>query len=190
MSNVPNHPPPTYEESQLIGTNDPYYPNIPSEFAEGGKVGESSLEIRMANRYLLGLFTFMTSLTIGIVSVQYELDVVLQALILAIALFVSLTLFTFQSKYDFSKLGPILFFALLGVIFVGLINIFIPFGSTFRLVIAVVSVIIFCGFILFDTYMIINHLYPDQYIDACISLYLDFINLFLNLLRILGNSDN
>ncbi|KAJ1675374.1 hypothetical protein EV182_001399, partial [Spiromyces aspiralis] len=122
---------------------------------------------------------------------QYpKFEVVLQALLLTVILFVSLTLFTFQSKYDFTKLGPILFFALLGLITVSIINIFLPFGNTFRIVIATIAVFIFCGLIIYDTHIIINYLYPDQYVDACISLYLDFVNLFLNLLQILSASDN
>lgn len=45
--------------------------------------------------------------------------------------------------------------------------------------------VLFCGFILFDTHLIMHRLSPEEYVLASVSLYLDFINLFLYILRIL-----
>ena len=52
-------------------------------------------------------------------------------------------------------------------------------------VISVAGAIIFCGFIIFDTHLIMHKLSPEEYILASVNLYLDFINLFLYILRIL-----
>jgi len=115
---------------------------------------------------------------------------VLQAVVLTFGLFVALTVFTMQSKHDFSNMGSILFFALWGLILTGLVQIFLPFNRTFDLIVAVATAVIFSGYIVYDTYNIMNRLSPEEYILASVELYLDLINLFLAILRILNNSDN
>jgi len=52
-------------------------------------------------------------------------------------------------------------------------------------VISLGGALLFCGFIIFDTHMIMHKLSPEEYILASINLYLDIINLFLYILRIL-----
>jgi FtsH-binding integral membrane protein len=61
------------------------------------------------------------------------------------------------------------------------------------MVFALLGALLFCGYILFDTSMILHHYGPDDYIMAAIALYLDLINLFLymlELLRMLQGGDN
>jgi FtsH-binding integral membrane protein len=83
-----------------------------------------------------------------------------------------------------------LFFALWGLILVGFIQIFLPFNRTFNLIVAVGSAVIFSGYIVYDTYNIMNRLSPEEYIIASVELYLDLVNLFLAILRILNNSSD
>ncbi|KAJ1733117.1 hypothetical protein LPJ61_001714 [Coemansia biformis] len=142
-----------------------------------------------ANIGFLSAFTLCEAYTLGAVTAFYSTPVVLQALAITLGLFVVMTLFTMQSRYDFSRLGPILFFALWAIILVGFVQIFLPFNRAFDLAVAVVTALVFCGYILFDTHMIMNRLSPDEYIVASISLYLDIVNLFLAVLRILGDQD-
>ncbi|KAJ2173412.1 hypothetical protein GGF45_004399 [Coemansia sp. RSA 551] len=78
---------------------------------------------------------------------------------------------------------------LCAVVLVGFVQIFLPFNRTFDLIMAVITALLFCGYILYDTHMIMNRLSPDEYIFASISLYLDVVNLFLAILRILGDQD-
>ena len=52
-------------------------------------------------------------------------------------------------------------------------------------VISVAGAVVFCGFILFDTYLIMHRLSTEEYIMAAVDLYLDLINLFIYMLRIL-----
>lgn len=61
------------------------------------------------NLVLLSLFTFFEAFTVGLVVGFYDQTVVLQALLMTTGVFLGLTLFTFQSKYDFSGMGPWLF---------------------------------------------------------------------------------
>ena len=63
-------------------------------------------------------------------------------------------------------------------------------SEALEFVISVGGAVLFCGFILFDTYMIMHKLSTEEYIMAAIDLYLDFINLFIYILRILDAMKN
>lgn len=52
-------------------------------------------------------------------------------------------------------------------------------------VLSIGGAMLFCGFILFDTHLIMHKLSPEEYVMASVNLYLDFINLFIYILRIL-----
>ncbi|KAJ2808869.1 hypothetical protein H4R20_000562 [Coemansia guatemalensis] len=141
------------------------------------------------NAVFLGIFTAFEAYVLGAVTAFYSTSMVLQALVITLGLFAVLTLFTMQSRYDFSQLGPILFFSLWAIILVGFVQIFFPFSKTFDLVVAVVTAVVFCGYIMYDTHQIMERLSPDEYIVGSVRLYLDVVNLFLAILRILNNQD-
>ncbi|KDR75125.1 hypothetical protein GALMADRAFT_98318 [Galerina marginata CBS 339.88] len=139
------------------------------------------------NFVLLSTFTLMEAFTLGVAVSFYRNVIVLQALLITIGVFVGLTLFTFQSKYDFSGMGPFLFGSLIALCMTGLVGIFIPFSRTMDIIFAIGGCLIFSGYIVYDTYIINKRLSPDEFIMGSISLYLDFINLFLNILRLLND---
>jgi FtsH-binding integral membrane protein len=93
--------------------------------------------------------------------------------------------------YLFVNIRFTLTFSLFGllwiVVIIGFVGIFIPFSTTFDLFVAIGTAILFCGFIIYDTHNIMNRLSPEEYITASVDLYLDFINLFLSILRILND---
>ena len=91
------------------------------------------------------------------------------------SLSLGLTLFTFQSKYDFSGLGPWLFGGLIALLMTGLVASFFPFNRTLDLFYAAGGTLLFSGYILYDTYMINKRLSPDEYIMGAISLYLECV---------------
>lgn len=68
----------------------------------------------------------------------------------------------------------------------GFIQMFLPFSQVTDLVFAGLGCIVFCGYIIYDTNMIQKRLSPDEWVMATISLYLDILNLFLNIVRILN----
>ncbi|KAI8092940.1 inhibitor of apoptosis-promoting Bax1-domain-containing protein [Halteromyces radiatus] len=138
------------------------------------------------NYYLLALFTMLEGHLVGTVVTFYDKEIVLQALIITLGVFVGLTLFTLQSKWDFSGMAPFLFAGLSILLLAGIVQIFIPFSETFQLALAVGGVILFSCYIIFDTYLIFNQYSPEDYIMASVSLYMDFINLFLRVLQILN----
>ncbi|CAG8433618.1 1194_t:CDS:2 [Ambispora gerdemannii] len=139
------------------------------------------------NYILLGAFTFFESYMVGAALTVFDKEMVLQALIITFGIFIGLTLFTLQSKWDFSGMGPFLLGGLLLFVCIGLVQLFIPFSRILDLVIAIGIAVLFCGFIIYDTYMLMNTLSPEEYVVAAINLYLDFLNLFLAILRILND---
>lgn len=76
------------------------------------------------------------------------------------------------------------------LILFGFMSMFIPHSSTVELGYGVISALIFSGYILVDTQMIMRHYHVEEEIAAAISLYLDIINLFLAILRILNSQNN
>ncbi|PFH47830.1 hypothetical protein AMATHDRAFT_151176 [Amanita thiersii Skay4041] len=131
------------------------------------------------NFVLLSVFTLMEAFTLGVVIAFFDNVIVLQALVITIGIFLGLTLFTFQSKYDFSGMGPFLFGGLLALCLTGIVEVFFPFSHTVDMVYAGVACLIFSGYVVYDTYMINNRLSPDEYIMGAISLYLEYVVLFL-----------
>jgi protein lifeguard len=85
-------------------------------------------------------------------------------------------LFTFQSKYDFSGLGPWLFGGLLALLMTGIVGSIFGFSSTMDIVYAAGGTLLFSGYVVYDTYMINKRLSPDEYIMGAISLYLEYVN--------------
>lgn len=115
-------------------------------------------------------FTVIESFSIGVV-VSYSNQVaVLQALIITLFTFLGLTLFTFQSKWDFSKMGPWLFGGLLFLVGAGFVQMFLPFQHGMDMVMAAGGCIIFSGYIVYDTHMILKRLSPEEWVLAVLSL--------------------
>lgn len=142
------------------------------------------------NFWLLGAFTLIEAYTVGTVTSFYDSKIVLEALLLTAGIFLALTLFTFQTKYDFISWGSFLYMSVWGLVLVGFAGMFFPHNSTFELVYSAFGCLIFSGYVLYDTQMLIKHHSVDEYIMASISLYLDFLNLFLSILRILNSMNN
>ncbi|KAI4304108.1 hypothetical protein MLD38_039664 [Melastoma candidum] len=144
------------------------------------------------NFVFLGLFTLSLSLTVGVTCSNYDGRIVLEALILTSAVVSGLTGYTFWASKkgkDFSFLAPILFTSLIVLVLTGFMQAFFPLGSTAVAVYGAIGAIIFSGYIVFDTDNLIKRFTYDEYIWASITLYLDILNLFLTILRILGQRD-
>ncbi|GAA5885723.1 hypothetical protein JCM5296_000125 [Sporobolomyces johnsonii] len=140
-----------------------------------------------ANIILLGLFTGLEAITLGSVISYFDQAVVLQAMVITTFVFLGLTLFTLQSKYDFSSMGTYLYAFLLVFFFTSIVGIFLPWNQTFDMIMAGMGVLLFSGYILFDTHLLFNRLHVDDWVVACVSLYLDILNLFLQILRLLSD---
>ena len=142
------------------------------------------------NLVFLTGFTALEAYSISVIVSFYQSRIVLEALILTLGIFVALTLFACQTKYDFTSWMPYLFGGLWGLILFGFMAAFFPYNSTVELLYSGLAAVIFSGYILVDTQLIMRHYHVEEEIAAAISLYLDIINLFLAILRILNSQQN
>jgi len=142
------------------------------------------------NLLFLSGFTALEAYSIGVIVTFYDTKIVLLALVLTAGIFVALTLFACQTKYDFTAWQPYLFGALWILILFGFVGAFFPYNSKAELVYGSIAAMIFSGYILIDTQLIMRHYHVEEEIAAAISLYLDIINLFLAILRILNSQQN
>ncbi|NPA11871.1 MAG: Bax inhibitor-1/YccA family protein [Epsilonproteobacteria bacterium] len=140
------------------------------------------------NLILLFGFTFMSGFTLAPTLAMFIAKsmgyVIGEAFLLSSVAFFALTVFAMNTKRDFTTMGKMLFITLIVVVVAGIINIFLHLPML-QLAIASVSAILFSFFILYDTQNIIRGNVSSE-IEAAVSLYLDFLNLFVSLLQILG----
>lgn len=136
------------------------------------------------NLILLASFTVVEAYTVGVLITFFDKMVVLQAFLLTSLVVTGLTAFTFQTKRDFSSMGAVLFSGLFLLIGGGFIQILVG-GEMTETALAVGGALLFSLFIIYDTQMIMTRVSPEDYILATIQLYLDIINLFIEILKIL-----
>src|SRR3954471_20148747 len=109
--------------------------------------------------------------------------------------FAAMSLYGYTTKRDLSQFGSFLIMGLIGIVIASIVNIFI--GSTaLQFAISVIGVIVFVGLTAWDTQRIKEQYYELQYADGqtagkmaimgALNLYLDFLNLFMMLLQLLG----
>lgn len=138
------------------------------------------------NLILLAGFTAFEGYMIGVATCLYDTGIVVEALAITLIIFIGLTLFAFQTKYDFTSWIGVLNAVLFALIGVGFIWFFFTPSSTAELVYSSIGAIVFSGYILVDTQLVMRKFNVEEEVPAAISLYLDIINLFLNILRILA----
>ncbi len=141
------------------------------------------------NLALLVAFTFVEGLFLcGIIEAYVRTGgagLVLQAFLITLGVFLALTGYIFVTKKDLTGWGPWLFGLLLVLLLAGIVLLFFrtPMAD---LVWSALGALLFCGFILYDTSRIVLKYSTEEYVAATVDLYLDFVNLFLDLLRILS----
>lgn len=144
------------------------------------------------NFIFLGIFTLAQSFICAVISSRYNTDIVFMAVGITAAVCLGLTLFAFQTKYDFTMIGGFLFVALLILMIFGFVTIFFP-GRTMRMVYASFGALLFSVYLIYDTQLMMGgkHKYsvsPEEYVFAALNLYMDIINIFLYILTIIGNA--
>ncbi|KAK7359679.1 hypothetical protein VNO77_01641 [Canavalia gladiata] len=145
------------------------------------------------NYIFLGLFTLSISSTVGVTCANTDGKIVLEALILTSGVVSSLTAYAFWASKkgkDFSFLGPILFTCLFTLFLTGMMQMFFPLGPMAHAIYGAIGAIIFSGYIVYDTDNLIKRFTYDEYIGASVTLYLDILNLFLSILRMLREANN
>jgi len=141
------------------------------------------------NLMMLFAFTFLTG--VSLVPLFASLiglgkgAVIGNAFLMTSVLFGALSLFAINSRSDFSSWGKPLFITLIIVIVASLVNIFILKSPMIDVIITAGVILLFSLFTIYDTQNIANGAY-DSPVDAAVSLYIDFLNMFTAILQLLG----
>lgn len=127
---------------------------------------------------------------VGNISVRYDTQSVILAAGLTAGITLGLTLFSFQTKIDFTSWGGALFALLLVLLIGGIFAAIFP-SKIGDVLIGGFGAILMSLYIIYDTQLMMGgeHKYsisPEEYIFASLNLYLDIINLFLYILRLIG----
>lgn len=136
-------------------------------------------------------FTFISGITLYPAIAHYVstigANVVLNALGTTTVVFAGLAIYATKTKRDLSFLGGMLMAALLALIAISIFNIFWPLSSTGMLAYSFIGIMVFSGYVLFDFNRMKHYgVSPEEVPLMALSLYLDFINLFLYILRFFG----
>ena len=136
-------------------------------------------------------YSVLTGLTFSSIFIVYQIFSIIYIFLATSIIFLIFSILGKNSKIDLSKLGVFLFVGLLSILILGLINIFIM-NNTLDMLLCIVGIIIFIGYVYYDVNKIVNY-YDDtenMAIIGAFNLYLDFINIFIKLLRLFGKERN
>lgn len=144
---------------------------------------------------MFALYSVINGALLSSIFVIYTASSIASVFFVTAGTFAVMAVYGYVTKRDLTKLGSLLFMALLGIIIASIVNMFIK-SSGFDLVISYIGVLIFVGLTAYDSQKIKEMMLaaPDASetsqklaVLGALSLYLDFINLFIYLLRIFGN---
>lgn len=143
------------------------------------------------------LFSALMGVSLAPIFVVYKLGTITYTFFITAGTFGIMSVYGYFTKANLSKIGSFLIMALIGLIIASVVNIFVG-SSKLEWVISIVGVLIFVGLTAWDTQQVkelaranLDPALQDKLATmGAMNLYLDFINLFLYLLRIFGNSDD
>lgn len=147
---------------------------------------------------LFVLYSVLNGVTMSFIFLAYTYESVTNVFLITAGTFAAMAFFGYFTKTDLSSIGRILFMALIGLIIATIVNIFVK-NSGFGMILNYLGVLIFVGLTAWDTQKIKQMLSMAEdtgetaqkvALMGALSLYLDFINLFIHLLRIMGNNRN
>lgn len=139
----------------------------------------------------LQAFAALMGLSFATIFAVYSMGSVVTAFMGGAVLFATMSIYGYFTKKDLTSMGSFLFVGLIAIVIASIINIFV--GSTvFQMVISAIAILIFLGLTAYDTQQIRQLVSHDsdtsrEEVLGALSLYLDFINLFLNLLQLFGS---
>ena len=148
----------------------------------------ASFAARKPGLNMVALFSFTTvsGLTLGPLLYQVGPSIAAEAFALTAITFAGLSLYVVYSRKDFSFMSGFLMTGLIVLVVGGLLNMFFIQSGMMHFVMSGASVLLFSGFILYDTSNILRYYGTDEHVSATLALYLDILNLFIALLSILG----
>lgn len=145
------------------------------------------------NYILLTLFTITEAYLVSCTTAAYDPETVFIAAVLTASIVLALTIYAWTTKTDFTICGGLLFTILMALTVASILCIFFS-NMIFRIIISACSVVLFSVYLIYDTQLILgkgeNKLTIDDYIFAAMSLYIDIIRIFLEILRIVAAVKN
>jgi hypothetical protein len=152
---------------------------------------------RLSYTALIAIFlaySFITGLSLSVIFLIYSTATIAKVFLITAGLFATMAVIGYTTKTDLTKLGSILMMAVIGIVIASVVNWFMK-SDTMDYVISCVGVLVFTGLIAYDTQKVKRIGAGVEFgtatagklaVMGALSLYLDFINLFLFLLRIFG----
>lgn len=153
---------------------------------------ESARHSHPTNLILLAAFTALEGVVVGAISASYQLSSVALAVLITGGVAGALTVYATRTKTDYTAQGGMLLTALTAIVLTGLLGLF-THSSAVELMIAGGGALLFGMYIVFDVQLLMGgqhtkyQLSPDEYVQGAIAIYLDVINLFIYILRLLGS---
>ena len=146
---------------------------------------------RTGLQVFLQVFAALMGLSFATIFAVYTIGSIFTAFMGAGVLFGTMSVYGYFTKKDLSSMGQMMFVGLIAIVIASVINIFI--GSTvMQMVISAIAIIVFLGLTAYDTQRIRELVSLDtetgrEEVMGALTLYLDFINLFIHLLQLFGN---
>jgi len=152
-----------------------------------------SLAMEQMSRSMLQLFLHgfaaIMGLSFSTIFIVYNIGSIVSAFMAGAVLFAVMSFYGYFTKKDLTSMGSLMFVGLIAIIIASIINIFLA-STVFQMVISAIAVIVFLGLTAYDTQKIREIVSYDNdgkaEIMGALTLYLDFINLFLSLLQLFG----
>lgn len=138
-------------------------------------------------------YSVLNGLTLSSIFLVYRLGTIYRVFFISAALFAAMTVYGMRTRSDIRSAGRYLIMGAIGVFIASLVNIFLR-SSTFDWLISVATVIVFTGLTAYDSNKMLavanradgTEVFKKASIIGALELYLDFINIFLSLLRLFG----
>jgi len=156
------------------------------------KIGKMTAEAATMCFYT---FATLMGLSLGYVFLVYTGESISRVFFITAATFLSMSIYGYTTKKDLTGMGSFLIMGVFGLIIASLVNIFMK-SSMLHFVVSILGVLIFTGLTAYDVQKI-KYMYSSSMdqgtakkvaIFGALNLYMDFINIFLYMLRLFGNS--
>jgi len=150
----------------------------------------------VVSNILFFTYAILTGVTLSFIFIGYEIGIIFQAFAVSALMFAAMAIYGTITRRDLTGIGSLLFMGLIGIIIASVVNMFF-WNDTVSVIITYIGVFIFIGLTAYDTQRIkrmLTEANENSQEDAiakisvigALILYLDFINLFLRILSILG----
>jgi FtsH-binding integral membrane protein len=148
-------------------------------------------KIEPLNYGIFSFFAFLSGVTLVPLLASFasefgSFDIIYKALFATTTTFIAAGLIGISIKKSLANWRGFLFVILLGMIIVGVLGMFFPWGNTGEMIYSGLGVMLFTAFAIYDVNRLKAYAAGDHYMMAAIALYLDIFNLFIHILRLMG----